>query len=134
MVLKKVRRCLAVVMAGAVILTTSGADIYAQSTNIYSSKEDFQIHYTGKIQFKGSYKTNKNSGYGLKSGKHVKRAFCEYTRNGKNVSGGRKYTTAASDTNDSKIRVATCSAWDDLRWGSKYTTVFSGASGWIYFD
>ena len=105
----------------------------AQSTDYAKSKETLQIHYTGYIQFKPSYKIPANAGYSLSKGKYVKRAYVNYTRDGKCVTttGARVYTKTAKSKKSNSMYSATAHAWDSLIWGDKYTTKFY--YGWIYF-
>ena len=65
--------------------------------------------------------------YGLKKGKHVKQAYVTYTRNGVCVTttGNRVYTDAAQSKSSGSVYSTTAHAWDDLRWGDKYTTKFN---------
>lgn len=114
------------VLMSGVVLGTQPAS--AAGPNYWTSKETLWIQYTGYIQFRPNYKTTSKSGYGLKSGKYVKQAYINYSRNGKSVIGGRKYTAIA--TSGSKVRSVKAKAYDDLRWGDKYKTKFN--YGWIY--
>ena len=118
----------------AIVLSlSSGIAASAQSTNYAKSKETFQIHYTGYIQFRPSYKIPANAGYSLKKGKYVRRAYVNYTRKGKCVTttGSRVYTATATSRKSNRIYSAKAYAWDSLMWGDDYTTRFY--YGWIYF-
>ena len=118
-----------IVSLSATILSgQSLAPAYAAGPNYASSKEILQFSYRGYIQFKPSYKTTRNSGYGLQPGRHVRQAYINYTRNGKSVIGGRKYTRNVRSGN--RIVSTSATAYDDLRWGNRYTTKFH--YGWFY--
>jgi len=115
------------------LVCLSSIPVSAQSTNYAKSTETLQIHYTGYIQFRPSYEIPANAGYGLTKGKQVKRAYTNYTRNGKCVTttGARVYTSTATSKTSGSLYIARSNAWDDVRWGDKYTTKFH--YGWIYF-
>lgn len=100
----------------------------AAGPNYAKSTEIAQFVYSGYIQFKPNYKTTRSSGYHLNAGKHVRQAYINYTRNGKSVIGGRKYT--ANVRSGSRIVSTSARAYDDLRWGDRYTTKFH--YGWYY--
>ncbi|MED4344923.1 MULTISPECIES: hypothetical protein [Heyndrickxia] len=112
----------------ALFLFMGGIPVLAQSTNYAKSTEILEVKYNGYIQFKPSYKVPKKAGYGLKAGKYVKRAYINYTRNGKSVIGGRKYTATKTSGNSIVSTSATC--WDSPLWGNKHTTKFN--YGWVY--
>jgi hypothetical protein len=107
----------------------------AYATNTYdyaSSSETLQVYYSGTVSFVPSYKTTANSGYSLKKGEHVKRAYLNYTRGGTSVIGGRKWTSTANKATSSNRFTATASCWDNLiDWSTGATTEFH--YGWRYF-
>lgn len=129
----KLRKLAITLLMMLAVCSTFGLTVCAQSTNYASSKETLQIYYTGYIQFKPNYKIPANAGYYLTQGKQVKQAYVTYSRNGKCVTttGARVYTSKAASKTSSSTFSATANAWDDLRWGDKYTTKFN--YDWIYW-
>ncbi len=129
--MKKVRyskRIAAVLMTLLITGVYMAKEVYSQSYDYWTNKETFEIRYNGYIQFVPNYKTDSNSGYGLEPNRRVKQAYINYSRDGKSVIGGRKYTSVA--TSGSKPVSVSASCWDSLLWGDKYTTKFN--YGWIY--
>ena len=94
------------------LLGTSSQTLSAASTNYWTNKEVFQIKYEGYIQFNPS-KANDTNLRGLKKSQHVSQAYINYSRNGKSVIGGRKYTAKGS-LHQNKIFSASATAWDTL--------------------
>ena len=123
-----------IVICGLIFLT-KGYYALAQTSDYASSKETLQIRYTGYIQFIPSYTTTSTSGYNLTANKHVKRAYVNYTRDGKSVTtnGGRLYTATAKTSSSNAVYAATAYAWDafTLSKDEKYVTHFY--YGWQYF-
>lgn len=104
-------------------------NVSAKKKNYWTTKESYQIKYNGYIQFYANYKTPKNPGYGLLANRCVKRAYINYSRNGKSVIGGRKYTPAAPGRVNKKYSKS-ASCWDSVIPGAKHRTKFN--YGWLY--
>lgn len=124
----------AVLLVGETKTVTANAQaaITAEIPEDYwNSHETLQIHYGGMIQFKPSYCTTaEDNEYGLKKNKHVKRAYINYTRDGKSVCGGRKWTKEASKKKDENYYKASASAWDSLNPHAAKTKFHYH---WVYF-
>lgn len=80
--------------------------------NYWTNKEIIQLYYKGYIQFKPSYVCTGK--YGTTSGKKVRQAYINYTRNGESVCGGRQYTDRAYARTEKKIYSAEASCWDTM--------------------
>lgn len=98
------------------ILTLGNAVTVSAATkqsDYWTNKETAQLHYSGYIQFVPAYTTSKSS-YGVPKNKHVKQAYINYSRNGKSVIGGRKYTSIATKKTSGTTYYAKASCWDSL--------------------
>ena len=115
-----------------VLVMISSNAYAAQSTNKAWSKETLQIRYDGYIKFVPSFKIPSNPGYSLVIGKHVKRAYVNFTRDRQSVTtnGGRLYTSTASSKTSSITYSAHAKAWDSL---NPWAPVTKFKYGWIYF-
>lgn len=134
--MKNLKRVVWLVLAVVLVVGAYGGySVYAQNINYAESKEIAFVHYVGYIQFRPSYKTKSSSGYYLKEKKHVKRAYVNYTRDGKSVTtnGGRLYTGTATSSSSNTIYSAKVHAWDAMTLSSddRYVTHFN--YGWYYF-
>lgn len=83
------------------LMIVSATTAYAASTNTYStSKEKWQLWYTGYVQVQPAYKIPSNPGYGLSNyvGKNIKQGGFWYNVDGKIK--GKTYTKAATSKYD----------------------------------
>lgn len=98
--------------------------------NYVTNKEKLQYFYKGYIQFKPSYKVPRKGGYGLTTGRRVKRAYINYTRDGVSLTGGRVYTGLAKSNTNNNIYKVSREVKDTLN-PIAPKTVFNW--GWQYF-
>ncbi|MBE5934171.1 MAG: hypothetical protein E7262_00070 [Lachnospiraceae bacterium] len=119
------------------ILVINDSTWASNGYNYWTNQEyfsDFWWRYKGTIQFVPSYKTTKESGYGLKSGENVKQAYINYTRkkDGKDesVCGGRHYTKKAKCADNNSTYKVTANASDSLNIFTNKTKFWYN---WIYF-
>lgn len=121
------------VVASLCMCMFCGTKVFAaQSTNKAWCEEHIQLYYDGYIQFTPSFKIPSSPGYSLKTGKHVKRAYVNFTRDGESVTtnGGRLYTGEASSVKQTTKFSAKARAYDSLiPWAPKTRFYY----GWIYF-
>ena len=118
-------RKIAIILASfAIIFGASTASAATQrfgdEINYAQNKEIFQIRYEGYIQFKPNH---------YFQGGYVKRAYFNYLRDGKSVSGGRVYT-ATAPTKNNVVYSASKSVWDSL---NPFAPKTEFKYGWIKF-
>ncbi len=100
----------------ALFIFSSAVSASATSvTPYYSNSVSWNFFYDGYISFYSAHKVQKaDSKYCKSVGKYIKRASIDYTRNGKSVCGGRKYTKTANSYKKGKFYSLTVNATGSL--------------------
>lgn len=127
MMFKSIKRMATLGLTSILLISNTA---YAKESDYYTNKEVYEIKYEGYIQFVPSYTTTSSS-YGVAAYRNVKQAYINYSRDGKSVIGGRRYTAPAAYREDGTIYSASASCYDS--W-NPFAAKTKFNYGWIYFS